>query len=63
MPDALVAMNPAALKTNIDDLPEGGMLVVSVDSFKKMNLSKAGMNPIHWRMKTFARNIIWSNSI
>ena len=48
MPDALVAMNPAALKTNIDDLPEGGMLVVSVDSFKKMNLAKAGYesNPL-----------------
>ena len=41
-PDALVAMNPAALKANINDLPEGGMLVVNVDSFKKMNLSKAG---------------------
>ena len=41
-PDALVAMNPAALKANIDDLPEGGMLVVNVDSFKKMNLAKAG---------------------
>ena len=48
MPDALVAMNPAALKTNIDDLPEGGMLVVNVDSFKKMNLAKAGYesNPL-----------------
>ena len=48
MPDALVAMNPAALKTNIDDLPEGGMLVVNIDSFKKMNLSKAGYesNPL-----------------
>ena len=41
-PDALVAMNPAALKANIADLPEGGMLVVNVDSFKKMNLTKAG---------------------
>ena len=48
LPDALVAMNPAALKTNIDDLPEGGMLVVNVDSFKKMNLAKAGYdtNPL-----------------
>lgn len=47
-PDALVAMNPAALKANIDDLPEGGMLVVNIDSFKKMNLSKAGyeINPL-----------------
>jgi 2-oxoglutarate ferredoxin oxidoreductase subunit alpha len=40
-PDALVAMNPAALKANIDDLPEGGMLVVNIDSFNKMNLAKA----------------------
>jgi 2-oxoglutarate ferredoxin oxidoreductase subunit alpha len=47
-PDALVAMNPAALKSNISDLPEGGMLVVNVDSFKKMNLKKAGYesNPL-----------------
>lgn len=47
-PDALVAMNPAALKANIADLPEGGMLVINVDSFKKMNLSKAGYssNPL-----------------
>ncbi len=47
-PDALVAMNPAALKANIGDLPEGGMLVVNVDSFKSMNLKKAGYetNPL-----------------
>ena len=47
-PDALVAMNPAALKANIDDLPEGGLLVVNVDSFKSMNLKKAGYeaNPL-----------------
>lgn len=47
-PDALVAMNPAALKSNISDLPVGGMLVVNVDSFKKMNLKKAGYesNPL-----------------
>ena len=47
-PDALVAMNPAALRANIDDLPEGGMLVVNIDSFKKMNLNKAGYesNPL-----------------
>ena len=35
-------MNPAALKANIADLPEGGLLVVNVDSFKAMNLKKAG---------------------
>jgi 2-oxoglutarate ferredoxin oxidoreductase subunit alpha len=47
-PDALVAMNPAALKANIADLPEGGLLVVNVDSFKSMNLKKAGYesNPL-----------------
>jgi 2-oxoglutarate ferredoxin oxidoreductase subunit alpha len=47
-PDALVEMNPAALKSNIDDLPEGGMLVVNIDSFKSMNLKKAGYenNPL-----------------
>ena len=41
-------MNPAALKANVDDLPEGGMLVVNVDSFNKMNLTKAGYeeNPL-----------------
>ena len=46
--DVLVAMNPAALKANIDDLPEGGMLVVNIDSFKSMNLKKAGYesNPL-----------------
>ena len=47
-PDALVAMNPAALKSNIDDLPEGCMLVVNIDAFKSMNLKKAGYenNPL-----------------
>ena len=43
-----MAKNPAALKTNIDDLPEEGMLVVNIDSFKKMNPAKAGYvsNPL-----------------
>ena len=47
-PDALVAMNPAALKANIDDLLPGGMLVVNRETFKKMNLTKAGYddNPL-----------------
>ena len=35
-PDALVAMNPAALKSNLADLPTGGMLVVNTEAFKKM---------------------------
>jgi len=47
-PDALVAMNPAALKANLADLPTGGMLVVNTEAFKKMNLTKAGYetNPL-----------------
>ncbi len=39
--DLLVAMNPAALKTNIKDLKKGGMLIVDTDSFTKANLQKA----------------------
>src|ERR1044072_2646859 len=32
-PDVLVAMNPAALKTNLRDLPKGGTLIVNRDAF------------------------------
>jgi 2-oxoglutarate ferredoxin oxidoreductase subunit alpha len=47
-PDVLVAMNPAALKTNIGDLPKGGTLIVDTDAFTDRNLKKAGYetNPI-----------------
>jgi 2-oxoglutarate ferredoxin oxidoreductase subunit alpha len=41
-PNVLVAMNPAALKTNIGDLEEGGILIVDVDAFTEGNLAKAG---------------------
>ncbi len=41
-PDILVAMNPAALKANIDDLPQGGLLLINSDSFVDRNLEKAG---------------------
>ena len=41
-PDVLIAMNPAALKTNISDLPHGGLLIVNTDNFTKNNLRKAG---------------------
>jgi len=46
--DALVAMNPAALKTNLADLREGGILVVDKDSFSDKDLEKAGydLNPL-----------------
>ena len=47
-PDVLVAMNPAALKTNLADLPKGGTLIVDTDAFNDRNLKKAGYesNPI-----------------
>jgi len=41
-PNVLVAMNPAALRTNVNDLPKGGMLIVDTDTFKERNLQKAG---------------------
>jgi len=47
-PNVLVAMNPAALKTNIGDLPKGGTLIVDADAFTERNLKKAGYaaNPL-----------------
>ena len=39
--DTLVAMNPAALKTNVADLKRGGTLIVNEDAFDASNLSKA----------------------
>ena len=41
-PNVLVAMNPAALRTNVKDLPEGGTLIVNRDAFSERNLQKAG---------------------
>jgi 2-oxoglutarate/2-oxoacid ferredoxin oxidoreductase subunit alpha len=41
-PNVLVAMNPAALKTNLGDLERGGMLIANEDSFIDRNLEKAG---------------------
>jgi 2-oxoglutarate/2-oxoacid ferredoxin oxidoreductase subunit alpha len=47
-PDVLVAMNPAALKANLDDLPGGGLLIVDSDEFTSRNLAKVGYaeNPL-----------------
>jgi 2-oxoglutarate ferredoxin oxidoreductase subunit alpha len=47
-PDVLVAMNPAALRTNLADLPKGGTLIVDTDAFSDRNLKKAGYesNPL-----------------
>src|SRR5690606_17107590 len=47
-PDVLVAMNPAALKANIGDVPAVGMVIVNTDEFTKRNLAKVGYesNPL-----------------
>jgi 2-oxoglutarate ferredoxin oxidoreductase subunit alpha len=47
-PNVLVAMNPAALKVNLADLEEGGILIVDTDAFTEQNLAKAGCrtNPL-----------------
>ena len=47
-PDVLVAMNPAALKANLSDLPGGGLLIVDSDEFTPRNLAKVGYatNPL-----------------
>jgi 2-oxoglutarate ferredoxin oxidoreductase subunit alpha len=47
-PDVLVAMNPAALKTNLRDLKPGGLLIVNSGTFNATNLKKAGYaeNPL-----------------
>jgi 2-oxoglutarate/2-oxoacid ferredoxin oxidoreductase subunit alpha len=47
-PNVLVAMNPAALKANIQDMPPGSMLLLNEDAFEQRNLDKAGYpaNPV-----------------
>ena len=41
-PDVLVAMNPAALKTNLADVKRGGMIIANSGAFTEANLDKAG---------------------
>ncbi|WP_048544196.1 2-oxoacid:acceptor oxidoreductase subunit alpha [Nostocoides jenkinsii] len=41
-PDVLVAMNPAALKANLADVPRGASIIVDTDEFSKRNLAKVG---------------------
>ncbi len=47
-PNVLVAMNPAALRVNLEDVAPGGMLIVNTDAFNERNLQKAGYesNPL-----------------
>ena len=41
-PDVLVAMNPAALKANLPDVPKGATLIVDTDGFTARALAKVG---------------------
>ncbi|GAB2938756.1 2-oxoacid:acceptor oxidoreductase subunit alpha [Nonomuraea fastidiosa] len=47
-PNVLVAMNPAALKANLGDLPKGADIIANTDEFTKRNLQKVGYdsNPL-----------------
>ncbi|MGW0808373.1 2-oxoacid:acceptor oxidoreductase subunit alpha [Nonomuraea sp. NPDC002799] len=47
-PNVLVAMNPAALKANLGDLPRGADIIANIDEFTKRNLQKVGYdaNPL-----------------
>jgi 2-oxoglutarate ferredoxin oxidoreductase subunit alpha len=47
-PNVLVAMNPAALKANLGDVPVGGTLILNSDAFDERSLAKAGYssNPL-----------------
>ena len=47
-PDVLVALNPAALKANLQEIPAGGTLIVNEDAFTTQGLNKAGYdrNPL-----------------
>ena len=60
-PDVLVAMNPAALKTNLSALKPGGLIIADTGEFSKRNLDKAkyDTNPIEdssldkWQLLAF----------
>ena len=47
-PNVLVAMNPAALKANLAELPPGSTILVNTDAFEERNLKKVGyeVNPL-----------------
>src|SRR5215210_5889983 len=60
-PDVLVAMNPAALKVNVEQLRDGGLIIADEGEFTQRNLAKAGYgsNPLEdgslarWRLVKF----------
>ena len=47
-PDVLVAMNPAALKVHLKDVPKGGTVILNTDAFSDRNIARAGYteNPL-----------------
>ncbi len=47
-PDVLVAMNPAALKVHLKDVPKGGTVILNIDAFSDRNITRAGYteNPL-----------------
>ena len=47
-PDVLVALNPAALQVNLNDLKKGGLIIIDVGTVNQRNLRKAGFetNPL-----------------
>ena len=48
-PTVLVAMNPAALKANLEDVPPNGVIIVDKEAFSEANLKRAGYtsNPLN----------------
>lgn len=51
--DVLVAMNPAALKANIEWVKDGGTIIVDIDSFTPQNIAKAGYQDMPLKDKKY----------
>ncbi len=70
-PDVLVAMNPAALKTNVDALKTGGLIIADSGEFTKRNLEKAkyAANPLEdgslakWQLLAFDISALTMESV
>ncbi len=54
-PDVLVAMNPAALRANLGDLPAGATIIVDSHDFSARNLTKAGYTGRRWTTSRWRR--------
>ncbi|CAM5697479.1 2-oxoacid:acceptor oxidoreductase subunit alpha OS=Streptomyces alboniger OX=132473 GN=CP975_20675 PE=4 SV=1 [Streptomyces alboniger] len=48
-PNVLVAMNPAALKANVGDLPRGAEIIVNTDEFTRRAMQKVGYGSSRWK--------------